>query len=121
MLKTLMTTATIFLTAITPALAQDPPRFFDGFLEANNDREMIYHQDLESNEYRQQTRVNNLSNLPVSVRVKSSAPFSINDRFYNNSPANIRIPGNSSVKIEYKPTNDIYEVIVETELINYGH
>jgi hypothetical protein len=55
------------------------------------------------------------------VRVKSSAPFSINGRFYNNSPANIRIPGNSAVKIEYKPTNDIYEVIVETELIDYGH
>ena len=120
MLKT-STIIVILLTTITPVLAQDPPRFFDGFLEANNDREMIYHQDLENNEYRQQTRVNNLSNLPVSVRVKSSAPFSINDRFYNNSPANIRIPGNSSVKIEYKPTNDIYEVIVETELIDYGY
>jgi hypothetical protein len=121
MLKISMIAITTLLTATTPTLAQDPPRFFDGFLEANNDREMIYHQDLENSEYRQQTRVNNLSNLPVSVRVKSNTPFSINGRFYNNSPANIRIPGNSAVKIEYKPTNDIYEVIVETELIDYGH
>lgn len=97
----------VFATSVN---AQYSSSINDGRLQIG-DRESFYPKDYSI----QQNWLDNPSSDSVRVRVNSTSPFVINGRQYNDTPANIKIPANSSIYIEYLAPFD-NPITVETEM-----